>query len=184
MKLILENWQKYLNENFPGASLKGTLAGISGLGKIPMAATTEPEASKLDQGSDLDMSVKAVIHRNGIILLLKNEKGWDLPGGHIRQGENKTSALNREVFEETGLNISDVKDVHMEHGNKHFFSAQFLTDDITLSDEHSEHGFFDIDEIKDLDNLSEEFKNVIFACMEKRNENKLIITLRVEKYEN
>jgi len=181
LKLIIERWQKYLNENMPGGQLRGTLAGISGTGRIPMAATGEPETSKPDKGPDLDMSVKAVLHRNGMVLLIKNDKGWDLPGGHVGQGENKIAALQREIFEETGLNISDINDLHINYGNKHFFSANFLTDDVILSDEHNKYNFYDLESIKNLDELSEEFKEVIFTCMNNSNninENKLIINLR------
>ena len=87
----------------------------------------------------------------------------------------------REVFEETGLNITDVYDMHMKNGNKHFFCAQYLTDDVVLSDEHSEYKFFDINEVKGLDDLSSEFKKAIFSCISpetKIDEDKLIITLK------
>ena len=183
MKLIFENWQKYLNE-YGARGMGGNLATISGLGRQPMAASPPERASKLELGDDLETSVKAVLHRNDVILLIKNDKGWDLPGGHVRQGENKGAALVREIFEETGLNVSDVQDTHIQSGNKHFFCAQYLTDDVVLSDEHSEYKFFDIDEIKELDDLSEEFKKVIFSCVKPEveveiDEKKLIITLRI-----
>mgnify|MGYP003652171528 FL=1 len=45
------------------------------------------------------------------------------------------------------------------------FCAQFLTDDVVLSGEHSEYNFFDISEIEKLDNLSEKYKEVIFSCV-------------------
>ena len=181
MKKIFEGWQKYLNE-YGARGMGGNLATISGLGRQPIPATMPPKASQPELGDDLDASVKAVLHRNDMVLLIKNDKGWDLPGGHVRQGENKASALVREIFEETGLNITDVYDVHMQSGNKHFFCAQFLTDDVVLSDEHSEFKFFDINEIEELDELSEEFKEVIFSCVKpemKVNENKIVITLKV-----
>ena len=182
MQKLFKKWQKFLNENMPGASLRGTLAGISGLGNVPMSADHPPKIKNFEPGEDLHMSVKAVLSRNGLVLLLKNEKGWDLPGGHVRQGENKVNALTREVFEESGLNISDIEDIDMKSGHKHFFSATFLTDDITLSDEHSEYGVFDIDQIKKLDNLSEDYKEVILSSMGEdipdKEENKLIITLK------
>jgi 8-oxo-dGTP diphosphatase len=181
MQKLFERWQKYLNE-YGAAGMGGNLASLQGAGRAPMAAVMPPKASQPELGSDLEASVKAVLHRNGMVLLIKNDKGWDLPGGHIRQGENKTNALVREVFEETGLNIDDIQDIHMKNGNKHFFSATFLTDDITLSDEHSEYGFFDIDQIRELDNLSESYRDAIFSSMgenvEDIEKNKLIITLK------
>ena len=41
------------------------------------------------------------------ILLVKHpERGWELPGGHLEEGENPLQCLEREVKEETGLNLS------------------------------------------------------------------------------
>ena len=172
--------ESILNENMTGASLKGTLAGISGLGSQPMAADKLPNEKNFEPGNDLDMSVKAVVHRNVLVLLLKNKKGWDLPGGHVRQGENKISALMREIFEETGINVSNVQDLNMTHGNKHFFTCEFLTDDIILSDEHQEYGFFNLEEVEQLEDLSEKYKKPIFKSMsDNLNEQKIKITLNI-----
>jgi len=169
VKKLFENWRRYLKEDMAAGALRGTLAGISGLGRMPMPASKPPQVSNLEPGEDLDMSVKAILHRNGMVLLLKNEKGWDLPGGHVKESENTGAALVREIFEETGLNVSDVVDLHLKDGNKQFFSAEFLTDDVALSDEHSAYDFFNIDQIRELDDLSENFKEVIIKCFEKLN---------------
>jgi 8-oxo-dGTP diphosphatase len=40
------------------------------------------------------------------ILLVKTERrGWELPGGQVEQGEDITSALEREIKEESGVKI-------------------------------------------------------------------------------
>lgn len=43
------------------------------------------------------------------ILTIKNERGWDIPGGHIEEGEDCIEALIREVQEEAGATFSDPK---------------------------------------------------------------------------
>ena len=43
------------------------------------------------------------------ILAIKNERGWEIPGGHIEQGETYEEALIREVEEEAGASFSDAK---------------------------------------------------------------------------
>jgi len=43
------------------------------------------------------------------ILAIKNERGWEIPGGHIEPGETHEEALIREVREEAGASFSDAK---------------------------------------------------------------------------
>lgn len=51
--------------------------------------------------------VSAILRWRGRILLLRHEKGddevWLLPGGGVRTGESLVRALQRELWEETGL---------------------------------------------------------------------------------
>ena len=169
-----------LEEGMVGGSLRGTLAGIAGLGRMPMAASDQTDKKNFRPGPDLEKSIKAVVHRNGMVLLLKNKKGWDLPGGHIRQGEDKISALVREIFEETGIKVIKLNDLHMPHEDEEFFSCEFLTDDVILSDEHSGHGFFNLAEIEQLGDLADKYRNPIYAVLKKDiNEQKLTVTLKL-----
>ncbi len=43
------------------------------------------------------------------ILAVKNERGWEIPGGHIEEGETEEEALIREVKEEAGASFHDQK---------------------------------------------------------------------------
>lgn len=47
-------------------------------------------------------AVKCILIRKGRIILTKIPRGWDIPTGHIEDGESPTEAIVREVFEETG----------------------------------------------------------------------------------
>jgi 8-oxo-dGTP diphosphatase len=53
------------------------------------------------------LRVSAILRWRGRILLLRHEKGaeevWLLPGGGVRAGESLLHALQRELWEETGL---------------------------------------------------------------------------------
>lgn len=57
------------------------------------------------------LSVAALIKKNDKVLFidLSYMKGLGLPGGVVKKGENLEKALKREVFEETGLEIKDLK---------------------------------------------------------------------------
>jgi 8-oxo-dGTP pyrophosphatase MutT (NUDIX family) len=134
-----------------------------------LGTTIEPYELKKDisLGDDTYVSAKVVLQRNGQVLLIKNDRGWDLPGGHIKEGENIISGLTREVFEETGLSLSseDVVSLNMKHRNKKFFCGEFGTDDVELSDEHYEYGFFTLEEILKMNDISKIFKKVIKKCI-------------------
>ncbi|MBC7512384.1 NUDIX hydrolase [Candidatus Saccharibacteria bacterium] len=103
-------------------------------------------------------AVKAVIrNKNDEILFVRRHKkrdgvtNWDLPGGLVEPGEDKTVALNREVSEELGINADigghigtwsffrplDGKTVEVEN-----FNATLSSDRLVLSDEHDEAKWF------------------------------------------
>ena len=106
----------------------------------------------LSEEKDMDtrFSSKAVIHKDGLILLLLNDMGWDLPGGHVHEGESAKAGLIREVREETNLTIKDPKQLQFKHGNKTFFSAALPPGEVTLSDEHSKHSLYKFAELSDI----------------------------------
>ncbi len=58
-------------------------------------------------------TVGALIHDgNGHVLMVRTHKWgnrWGIPGGKIEQGESSTAALRREILEETGLELRDIK---------------------------------------------------------------------------
>ena len=109
-KDIFEDWRKkFLNESAPygvGTNVP-TMAGYSGTASgteiSPYTADVEPTAEQ-----DSDQVVKAVLERNGQVILLKNDKGWDLPGGHKKVSEDPVTAIEREVYEETMMQITDI----------------------------------------------------------------------------
>lgn len=112
-------------------------------------------------------TVSAVIFNpDGKILLCKSYK-WEnkyvIPGGHIELGEKMEEALKREILEETGLNIYDIKLIGLKesiysntfHEKKHFIfiDYQCKTDSskVILNNEADEYKWVDIEQIEDYD---------------------------------
>lgn len=64
------------------------------------------------------IGVKAIIEKDGKILLLKRSEKyehlknqWDIPGGRIKFGEEPEEGLKREIQEETGLELKEIKQI-------------------------------------------------------------------------
>lgn len=129
-------------------------------------------------------TVGAVIFNpDGKLLLCKSHK-WNnkyiIPGGHIELGEKMEEALKREILEETGLNIYDIKLISIKesvysdmfHEKKHFIfiDYQCKTDSsyVILNNEAEEYEWIDIEEIEkyDMGGFTREL------LMELRNKNK------------
>ena len=75
---------------------------------------SEPQfvETMLHKAEDVNMSVKALIKNElGQALILRDAYSsyWDLPGGHISNNETIFEGMQREIFEETGLEIVDGK---------------------------------------------------------------------------
>ena len=173
-----------LKESLPFGGYSPGLAGQLGP-NLGTSLQPHQHDKKTAVGRDLSMSAKIVLSRNGKVLLIKNHKGWDLPGGHIKEDENVISGLMREVFEETGITLGeeDVHSLNKRSGNKVYFCGEFANDDVVLSKEHYEYGFFTINEIRKLKDLVSHYKKVIEACLGEKqtssNKKKLLIKLGV-----
>lgn len=105
-----------------------------------------------------------------ILLTRRTDNGqWCLPSGRIEPGESVAEACIREVLEETGLQIEIVKLIGIysnpnqlieySDGNRiHLISLCFevkkVSGELSISDETTEFGYFNVNEIKSLDLLS------------------------------
>jgi len=78
--------------------------------QVGMTTQSYIQDLRLKVGHDRLMvpSVAAIIHDDRGRLLLQRKagsEGWSLPAGAIELGDSPEEALNREVFEETGLKV-------------------------------------------------------------------------------
>lgn len=64
----------------------------------------------LNEGLPAQENISAVFlvaFKDGKILAAQNERGWDIPGGHLEGDEDCLAALKREVLEEAGAEVSE-----------------------------------------------------------------------------
>lgn len=108
------------------------------------------------------ISAKGIIHVNGKIALVKNERNeWELPGGKIARGETLEQCAIREIKEE--LNIDATIDrlfdawMYKVAGKVNVLCVIYLCKPVTideqqikLSFEHEEYGLFTPEEIQAL----------------------------------
>jgi len=109
-------------------------------------------------------AVAVIVNKDNKILLLKRGKGapwmpnkWGLVGGGIEKGETPQKAVEREIEEETGLEIKKfVRSFSIErHADsiEHLFACRYNGDptDIELDDENSNYGWYDVSEMEYLE---------------------------------
>lgn len=99
-----------------------------------------------------ESSVCIISNKEEEILLLKRfeydrtlPNVYCLPGGKLEKGESASDGCVREVFEETGLTLSNVKFV-CKKVNINFFTGVVDNFDIKISDEHSGYKFISLNE--------------------------------------
>ncbi len=99
------------------------------------------------------LAVKSFIVKDNNILLIKRRPTdahkpaeWDIPGGRLELGEDSYEGLKRETKEETGLDIEIVMPLDVHHFTRDdwqritmiIFLCKALSNDVRLSEEHTE----------------------------------------------
>ena len=107
-----------------------------------------------------------IFNPEGKILLIKSHKWrgkYVIPGGHIELGERMEDALKREIKEETGFDIHDIKFICFQefifvpafYKRKHFiffdFACKTDSTDVKLNQEAEEYAWVTLDEALKLD---------------------------------
>lgn len=116
------------------------------------------------------LSVKALVVRRGKILLLKPRitkgsiRGWDGPGGRVREREHLLDALAREISEETGLKLKVAFPIKLlqnrQNGQEYLiFLCTVHKGKIVLSKEHIDFRWIALKDLKSVTgiDLTKEF---------------------------
>ena len=95
-----------------------------------------------------------VLNRKGEVLLLHHilrpGSGWGIPGGFLDRGEQPEDAIRRELFEETGVELRDVRMLEAHTAVRHIefvYAARTDDDPRVLSREITELGWFGPDSL-------------------------------------
>jgi len=101
---------------------------------------------------DKDISAVFFIgyNANGNLLVVRNERGWDIPGGHVEHGDGESpiNALSREVKEEAGATVISARPVlYLQSGRPQvmvFYTGTYeLLDEYILADDSEERDEID-----------------------------------------
>jgi 8-oxo-dGTP pyrophosphatase MutT (NUDIX family) len=138
----------------------------------PNLATHAYQTPRLSEAEDKDKkeekqknAVAVIVNVDNKILLLKRADikdiwmpgKWALVGGMIEKGETPQKAVEREISEETGLEINKFTKTFSIQRNpnsvEHVFACRYDGDptDITLNNENTNYGWYDVDEMNYLD---------------------------------
>jgi 8-oxo-dGTP diphosphatase len=164
-----------LMRQFIETTLASDRAGVNMTKNVKQDMTTNPNSelkpyqtprlNEDEKKKELTKNAVAVIvdDDNKILLLKRGNKApwmpskWGLVGGGIEKGETPQKAIEREIKEETNLEINKFTKTFTIQRNpdsiEHIFACRYNGDptDIKLNGENSNYGWYDVDEMKFLD---------------------------------
>lgn len=93
---------------------------------------TEVKLLSFDE-TDLNLPITAVgcfLIKDDSMLLIKNSRGWDIPGGHIESGETPLDAIKRELKEEANCEADNFTIIGHLHCHQLKPSAKYPPDSL------------------------------------------------------
>jgi len=117
------------------------------------------------------VSAAAVItNQEGQVLLLDHvlrpHSGWGLPGGFLNAAEQPEEAIRREIMEETGIELDELKMLRIRTRGRHvemIFAAKAVGEPSVKSREILELGWFETDAMPE--KMSEAQKKLILQTV-------------------
>ena len=92
----------------------------------------QPHSSQKDTLAPQSTVGGLIYNHKGEVLMIRTHKWsnkWGIPGGKIKWGESSEAALRREILEETGLRITDIRFVLVQdcvHSKEFYRDAHFV----------------------------------------------------------
>ena len=142
-----------------------SLAGIQAL-QAQNGDVNLREGEEKDTAETLTKNALAIIFNKHMEVLLLQRSSyekqwmpnkWALVGGGVEEGENPKEAVQREIKEETGLDINTFIEKFVLQRNEDSVEHMFIgkhngeNSDVQLNEEHQDFGWFDVNDIKQLD---------------------------------
>ena len=87
-----------------------------------------------------------ILKRSGRVISEESPWEWDLPGGHVENEESAEVALDREVWEETSLDLGEITRIYTDDYTTFFVSYDW-EGKIMLSKEHDEYKWINPEEV-------------------------------------
>ena len=87
-----------------------------------------------------------ILKRSGKVVSEESPWEWDLPGGHVEKGESLAAALDREVWEETSLDLGKSTKIYTDDYTTFFVSYEW-EGNIMLSKEHDDYKWINPEEV-------------------------------------
>ena len=146
MRLLIEKWNNYLRED----------EDMNRVSKAILVGDVE----EFNDGKIL------ILRRAANLINDESPWEWDLPGGHVHEGEADRDALARELNEETGFNPLHIPDWFLLSGYTRFFIIQDWEGYFQLSDEHEDYEWIYPSEATNY-NLGKMYTNAITQAFRK-----------------
>ena len=134
MKLIMERFNKFLEEG----------QDVRRVSKVVM----------VDENDKV-----LILRRSGKVISKESPWEWDLPGGHVEKDESLEAALDREVWEETSLDLGPATKIYTDDYTTFFVSYDW-EGKIMLSKEHDEYKWINPEEVTNY-YIGEKFERAI-----------------------